>query len=162
VDVVPGDQLLPVGVEGRDAGLLARLASTSGLLSHRATTSVSGQRAKPGRWLASAIPPLPMIPTPMVLKRVAPSAGAAAAGTVSGGMEKGTGDNPPPAAAPLAYRAPPGGAVDVGRLAATVLLGLFWFVLALLGAATLVVVSLITLSGDRPAAKRVEAVASGW
>src|SRR4051812_7494488 len=43
------------------------LASVSGLLSQSATTFVSGHRAKPGRWLANAMPPLPMIATPMVL-----------------------------------------------------------------------------------------------
>src|SRR5438067_973390 len=46
---------------------LAR-SRVAALLSQRATTLVSGQRAKPGRWLASAMPPLPMIATPMVLK----------------------------------------------------------------------------------------------
>src|SRR5688572_12240100 len=42
--------------------------------SQRARTLVSGQRAKPGMWLARAMPPEPMIPMPMGMMCVPPLA----------------------------------------------------------------------------------------
>src|SRR4051794_4045765 len=45
---------------------LLAFSSTAGLASQSATTFVSGQSANPGRWFASAIPPLPIIATPIV------------------------------------------------------------------------------------------------
>ena len=47
-------------------GWLAR-CNVPGSLSHSATTRASAHSLNPGRWLASAIPPLPMIPMRMTL-----------------------------------------------------------------------------------------------
>ena len=66
VDAVVADGLLVVGEAGADAGLLRRRASSvARSLSHRATTFACGASASPGRWLASAIWPVPMMATPI-------------------------------------------------------------------------------------------------